>query len=317
MSMLDMIIFNSEKYNQVELTVHEIPHDYKGCNWEEENHDEYDNENRKIEEGKDFVHPFYAKELNSEADFNAGFYVGTTYRFNEIKIYDEYNWEIVHENREFEIPDEYEEYNLENEDFDEYEEKNKEIEGNSEMNDNTIPKSYEEFLAKISTEQQNKHFWSKENIEKQNEWNSNLIKALEHFWCESFNKTQLRCPIVVSSFCKWAESLGLKYARSKSWLLKVMEGHHVYDIVGTMIPYLSKDAQKRIASIHKKARFVEKFRRKKFCCPKCGHTNDPNRIPCCYKDKRKDGRQCGHWTIKRGAVHSVIPSLKVILNAMH
>ena len=122
MSMLDMIIFNSEKYNQVELTVHEIPHDYKGCNWEDENPDEYNNENRQIEDGKDFVHPFYAKELKSEADFNAGIYVGITYRFNETKIYDE-------------IPDEYEEYNLENEDFDEYEDKNREIVGNSEMND--------------------------------------------------------------------------------------------------------------------------------------------------------------------------------------
>jgi len=91
-----------------------------------------------------------------------------------------------------------------------------------------------------------------------------------------------------------------------------MEGHQVYNIVEDMISYLSKDAQKRITSIQKETRFVDKVRKRQLCCPTCGHTNDPSRVPCCYKDERKDGRRCGHWTIKRGAVHSIIPSLKVI-----
>ena len=96
-----------------------------------------------------------------------------------------------------------------------------------------------------------------------------------------------------------------------------MEGHQPYNIVTKMIPYLNKNTRKRIASIQKEARFVEKVPRKHLCCPKCGHTNDPNLIPCCNLDKRMDGSQCFHWTIKRGAVHSVIPSTKVIINPVH
>lgn len=95
-----------------------------------------------------------------------------------------------------------------------------------------------------------------------------------------------------------------------------MEGHQTYSHVIRMIPHLSEDAQKRITSIRKEARFVEKIPTKQFCCPKCGHTNNPNHIPCCYMDKRRDGSRCLHWTIKTGAVHSIIPSSKVFFREM-
>ena len=91
-----------------------------------------------------------------------------------------------------------------------------------------------------------------------------------------------------------------------------MEGHQLHRHVIRMIRYLSEDAQKRIISIRLEARFIEKIPKKQWCCPQCGHTNNPNQIPCCSMDKMMDGRLCSHWTIKTGAVHSIIPSSKVM-----
>ena len=95
-----------------------------------------------------------------------------------------------------------------------------------------------------------------------------------------------------------------------------MEGHEAYDIFTKLTPYLSKLARKRITSIQKQGGFVDKLPIRQMCCPECGHTNNPNHIPCCNMDKRRDGSECLHWTIKTGAVHSIIPNLMVILKLL-
>ena len=159
MSILDMIFVNSEKYDQAELVVHEIPHEYEECNWEDGEGYEYKDQSRKFEDEQDFVHAFYARELVSEAEFNAGFYDGILYRLNENKVYDDCNSEIKHARRELEIPDEYEEFKNEYDD----EGINREIKDNAEI-------SYQELMAKISSVQQKKHFWPEENVGKQIEY---------------------------------------------------------------------------------------------------------------------------------------------------
>ena len=199
-TILDMIFVHSEKYNQAELTVHKIPHELEECNWDDGEGDEHKDHSRNFEDEQVFVHPFYAKELDSEAEFNAGFKDEIRYRFNENKVFDDCNWEIEHAESELEIPDEYEEFNWKNECDDEG--MNRELKVNAKI-------SYQELMAKISSVQRKKHFWPEGNVEKQVEWNSNLTKALELYWRESFDETvtQLRFPIVVSSLRESAEIL--------------------------------------------------------------------------------------------------------------
>ena len=170
-TMLDMIFVHSLKYDQTELAVHKIPHEYEECNWDDGEGDEHKDHSRKLEDEQVFVHP------------------------NEN---DDCNWEIEHAENELEVPDEYEEFNWKNECDDEG--INRELKDNAKI-------SYQELMAKISPVQQKKHFWPEENVEKQVEWNSNLTKALEHYWRESFDETvtQLRFPIVVSSLRRNSE----------------------------------------------------------------------------------------------------------------
>ena len=164
---------------------------------------------------RDFVHSFYAKELDFEADFNENIRSESDLYSTEDE-YDDDNYEVYLFSGFFrnfnvkardqdtiyeeEIYDEYEEYDSENDEDAEYEDEDREIEDNSEKS----ASEYKELRQRISPEQQNKHFWPERNKEKQVEWNSNLIKALKQQWPDSFNKTaaKLRCPIVVSSFCE-------------------------------------------------------------------------------------------------------------------
>ena len=161
---------------------------------------------------KEFVHPFYARELESEADFNEEIrsepdLYSTEYRYEYDHRYDDEVYlckgmfvkardhDIIYED---EIYDENEEDNWKNEDDAPYEIKNWEIEDDSQKSTS----EYIELRKRISPEQRSKHFWPKRHIEKQIEWNSKLTKALERHWPDSFNKSiaQITCPIVVSSF---------------------------------------------------------------------------------------------------------------------
>ena len=92
-----------------------------------------------------------------------------------------------------------------------------------------------------------------------------------------------------------------------------MQRDEPYNHISKINSYLNERARQRITLIQKNGRFVEKSAQKQSCCPECGHTIDPYRIPCCKMDRKLNGKKCSHWNFKNGAVHSIIPSTKVFL----